>query len=933
MFSKSKKHPYFFIMSVSVLAISGIMSESPATSEAVFRKNKGTSSSGYSMRKLTLCLMGLVADYKGRVRDTNERVIWNLYGNDGYDPKLMCRTSLRLMTNTETDIMKKYGCFFDLENIMSMCNSSTKKYWNIIFNQKKGASPDRLWFDELNHIEGVRRKGGKKGVTVITDQTVQFERYMTREAYSEWLIIKTQSETLESLCSEVSDLIRYRSDIFTYFSKCHTKSKKINIIRSPLSFPHMLQRCKNIIKVNNRVSIHPLIYREFTVQLWEKLVDQKLVAPTNICLKALFFDYLSTRSLMMTWHFELEHLYWLSEEIVRILSKSVVQNGESVGVMATQNCGEPISQMTLKTPHLSGTFRSVAGGTTRLKKLIDGNYDSSEMSIVLKSSVKTEKEALIFGLSLVRCYIQDLLFDFPTYELKHTACVVNIKLDKHKCISRIISIRSIVKHLCNTGKFNYGMFTIPFMDEVEEEDYYTMNIRVNYNSVIWESIVGFKGDESRKRRRDTIASNIVWNICHNIIVHGISEVEDFVTKQVEINTSNGKVNRWCICTLGSNFKYVMRLSKVDTKRTTTSNVPEMCSVLGVHAARKALENEFINILSGKTDVRHIQLICRMMASDLVIKSLKIHQTAQNVPPFQRASYERCIDQLVNSCSNAEVDYGKTICGASLMNKTIQIGTGYQMDLIDWSHSDGGGGGDSIPSLSTKVSTSTVPQDSICSYVYSPKADGTRYYMVFGKTYDGKPFVTLSNRNNDVYELSVGPRGIEDRFMNGTILDGELVDINSESHFLIFDCLMSCGNKCSVLRYDQRIEIAKAVCDTMSVGHQPFVMPKSTVPTLYQVKAYKVSLPCLLVVKPIYNMLDPVGTSPFETDGHVLTNVSKVCTPFRSDPDICFKLKPEGSHTIDFTVRKRVFKDDGVKPIQSYFSHGFIHVVGAMIHSS
>jgi DNA-directed RNA polymerase beta' subunit len=92
----------------SGVGLHGIIAESHAACESVLNKNRGTAKSGYTMRKLTTCMMGVVVDYTNTVVDTTGRVLWGRYGNDGYDPARLTHSAVRLLALAPAEIEQSY---------------------------------------------------------------------------------------------------------------------------------------------------------------------------------------------------------------------------------------------------------------------------------------------------------------------------------------------------------------------------------------------------------------------------------------------------------------------------------------------------------------------------------------------------------------------------------------------------------------------------------------------------------------------------------------------------------------------------------------------------------------------------------------------------------------------------------------------------------
>lgn len=817
------------------LALTGVVTESPSTCESVVNKNKGTSTSGYTIRKLTTCMMGIVINYLNQAVDTNNRIIWSKYGNDGYDSQCMTPTPVKILSMTPDEIRQTYR--------INMC---------------------------INHC-------------------------MEPEICREWQILQFETKTHELCDRMLTDLLALHRQVRMLLSRS-PDTTSFTTIRTPFDFVHLFHRCQANHPTTDRVDMHPLMYIEFTNYFWDKLVMENLVVAENVSFKLLFFDWLSPHHLMQ-WKFGTIHVKYLAKEIVSILARCNIQPGESVGVLATQNMGEPFAQLTLKTPHFSGKFTNVVAGTVRIANIIDINFCNPLMTIILKPHIQSEIDANIFGLSLVRCYLKDILQGYPSYKFEGSGmdriCSIHIAIHKIHTIQRLVSLRSAVKIISTVSSIPLDVFRVSYMNEPGE---WYIHLKLPLKLAFWKTTV--QGLTNRVDE-NVVAENIIYNLCNSVVIHGIANVENFVSEEITIYTSEGTEKRWSISTLGSDLKYVLRLPEVDTQRTVSNDVTEMCNIFGMHAARKSLENEFLAIMSGMVDSRHIKLVSRMMASDLVIKGMKIKQVAQNIPPLQRAAYEQGPKQMVEYCSIAEIDEGKTICGAALLNKPMAVGTCFSTDLIPMS-----------PTLYPDIQNQSdrVP-DHICDYVFSPKVEGQRYFLVFFHNRKREKFVGFMDTNYNFQLLNAD--GIHDDWFNGTILEGIL----QHQIFVIYDCLMTCGNKSAVLRYDQRIEIAREVvfrlADPDSFIHsypmgieEPYALPIALRP---ETSAYLCRIGNLqerFVVKPIFDLsglqdyaIKYKDKLPFAFSGFMFTSISAPVYPFQMKKDMGWKWDGMGSRVI------------------------------------
>ena len=903
--------------------MTGVISEAHATCESVVNKNKGTSKSGYTVRKLTTCMMGVVVNHAGSAVDTRGRIIWDIYGNDGYDPMTMTNCKLRLLIMKEWDIPKRYGILYDLKQVIMFSSSKSKTEWNKVI-AGEDSLVDEEWFKNLKHSTAATSSTES---STYTESSTDLTRFMTDKVTEVWYTIRRRKDVVYTLVQETNNLILLRNRLKELMVRSH-ESFDTSIIRSPFSFEHLFNRCKCKFYIDDtsRVDMTPVDYPLFLNKFWNRLIKNKLVVETNLTLKSLFFDWMSTRSLMIRWRFGILQLNWVCKEIVNLLIRCRVQAGESVGINATQCLGEPFTQMTLKTPHLSGKFPTICEGTVRIANIVDGNFSNPTMTIVLKKNIKTEQEVRIFGLSLVRSYLIDVCTDYPTYTIYEydkdiKKCLIRININRDNAIQRMISTRKVVNKLCKNTGLSIDCFKASFSTDMEWYIY----IDIPMDSMLWKSVDSVI---NKKRSSDElVADNIIYNLYRSVVINGLSEISNFIYETIDINTISGKSKRWSITTLGSSLAKVLTMAGVDSMRTVSNDCTEMCTVLGIHAARKSLENEYMAVMSGMADDRHIKLVARMMASDLIIKGMKIKQCGQNIPPLQRAAYEQGPKQMLDYCARAERDYSQTICGAALTNNMMNVGTGYNLDLIPAK--------DCKQPVGAKHIFEGIPTH-ICDYVASSKVDGLRLFLTFFHDRNGAYICNLYDRNGTVFSIpstNIHPSSA----FSGTILDGDLVRIPGTDSFcfVVFDCLMSCGNKSSVLRYDQRIEIGREIvyrmatydlstpflsskgCTKIDMGaDSPYALPISCRKSVSTHMFIPGALPFHITVKPLIDMCKVVEFSQdymhilsFPIDGFIFTKLSDPAYPFRVKKDSVIKCKQKSKdgmfndNTIDVIVNK------------------------------
>lgn len=832
------------------LPLTSVVSQAPATCEAVVGKNKGTSKSGYTTRKLTTCMMGIKTDHWHRAVDTRRRVIWNKYGNDGFDPQRLTRVRVPLLTREDADL-----------------------------------------------VRAVSTQGA--------------EAVMTDGARANWRV----APGLAVMQSELATLRHLRQELLDLQARAQRAGAVRDFrISAPFDVDHVCRRCPGPLP--SRVDLTPPDYVHFVRGFWARAVQERLVPGHHTAWKAVLFEALTARRLMLRWRFGAAQLRWLAREMLAYLRRSQVLPGEAVGITATQNMGEPYAQMSLHAPHHSGKFSGVVEGTVRIANIVDGSFRDPQMTVALKTSqVRSREDAVVFGSSLVRTYLKDVMVEPATYAFEGQGparqCVIHLPVARSRAVERCVSLRAAVKMFCRASPtLRLDQFHVTPMHSPE----WAIRLRVGLQSDFWKLVT--TGINQPWANDVIVAQTVTHNLTHSVVVHGVPEVTDFIVEPL----SRGEPGQWSVVTLGSNLTRVLRHEWVDPNRSFSNDVVEMSQVFGLFAARKALENEFRRVLAGMLDDRHIRLISRMMVSDCAVKGMKTKKMGQVIPPLQRAAFEQAPKQMSQNCAVGARDYGDTVCGAALANKRLSVGTGFGFGLRH-------------PPVRAPYPLQQAHDrrpDRLCPYVFSPKADGVRYFLGFFHTRDKEERVmALVDREFQVHTMPPTDRVPAEMFQ-GTLLDGELTELaDGQIVFLVFDCLMVCGNRTSNLRYDQRLDLAREVmhrATTHNTEHPPdwahpapldlgdtlpYAWPASLPERQYLSHRVVRLGPLACALKPVFQLeglqrFAATQSLPFRQDGYVFTRLHDPAYPFRQNPTGVFKWKPNqhgpySEHTLDFVV--------------------------------
>jgi hypothetical protein len=523
-------------------------------------------------------------------------------------------------------------------------------------------------------------------------------------------------------------------------------------------------------------------------------------------------------------------------------------------------------------------------------------------------------------------------------------------LDRDLAIARGISPRRVALFLAETTQVDLQHFEASFASD----SVWKIVIRVAFGSDLW-SEVRTSLDRKQRSNEALIAENLVYNLYKTVVIGGLPEIETFIAEEVNVPFPEGMVKSWRLTLFGltdrrkekahekrkkigpdqkteETFARILRLPWVDAKRSSSTDAGAVCKVLGLDAARKVLEQEFLNLMSSTTDRRHIDLICRVMSKDMSIQGMKINQIGRTMPALQRVAYEHGPDQMTEICANRETDDCGTVCGANFANTPIRAGTGFAVSVLR--------GEARCEPVPKPFQTSVLPRNPVpyqpCvlrpkqvrDLVFSPKVDGLRLFLTCFKNSADLEQWALVDRNNRVFRLPPRTNKTSVSLREGTVLDGEFALIPGSSVYalLVFDCLMLCGNKSAALRYDQRLELAREAVHLLTQGGKPTscnlgARAPSCLPIALRPSTSKVLRPCdgfpfLLAVKPIFALegLEVFRQKyeadlSFPVDGYVFTRLQDEAKPFLLSPTSILKWKPRrdkewDENTIDVTATAR-----------------------------
>ncbi len=340
---------------------------------------------------------------------------------------------------------------------------------------------------------------------------------------------------------------------------------------------------------------------------------------------------------------KVEKIEKILELAVEEYQNSLVDPGESVGLISAESIGEPGTQMTLNTFHFAGVSEmNVTLGLPRIIEILDGRKELSTpmMEIYLNSPYNKGKDIREIALSIKEMKLKDFIAEF-TMNLAESS--IEIKLDDKKMDAAGLKDAAMLKALSS------GLRKV--------------TIRQNKDGTL---VLKSRGKEESVNDIYKMKESI-----KEVYVKGIKGISQILPVKRE--------DEFIIITAGSNLKDVLELDFVDETRTTTNDIFEIEKVLGIEAARQAIIEEVFKVIESQglnVDVRHIMLVADTMCAAGKVKGItRYGVVSEKSSVLARASFETPIKHIINAALIGEVDKLNSVVENVMLNQPVPVGTG------------------------------------------------------------------------------------------------------------------------------------------------------------------------------------------------------------------------------------------------------------------
>nr|XP_031363499.1 DNA-directed RNA polymerase II subunit RPB1 [Lonchura striata domestica] len=497
----------------------------------------------------------------------------------------------------------------------------------------------------------------------------------------------------------------------------------------PCNLLRMIWNAQKIFHINSRLpsDLHPVKVVEGVKELSRKLVivngedplsrqaQENATLLFNIHLRST----LCSRRMVEEFRLSGEAFDWLLGEIESKFNQAIAHPGEMVGALAAQSLGEPATQMTLNTFHYAGvSAKNVTLGVPRLKELINISKKPKTPSLtvfLLGQSARDAERAKDILCRLEHTTLRkvtantaiyydpnpqstvvaedqewvNVYYEMPDFDVSRISpWLLRVELDRKHMTDRKLTMEQIAEKI-NAG-FGDDLNCI-FNDDNAEK--LVLRIRImnsDENKMQEEEEVVDKMDD------DVFLRCIESNMLTDMTLQGIEQISKVYmhlpqtdNKKKIIITEDGEfkaLQEWILETDGVSLMRVLSEKDVDPVRTTSNDIVEIFTVLGIEAVRKALERELYHVISfdgSYVNYRHLALLCDTMTSRGHLMAITRHGVnRQDTGPLMKCSFEETVDVLMEAAAHGESDPMKGVSENIMLGQLAPAGTGCFDLLLD-----------------------------------------------------------------------------------------------------------------------------------------------------------------------------------------------------------------------------------------------------------
>jgi len=583
----------------------------------------GTGETGYIQKKITRKIEDCRFCIDGTVRDSNNRIIQFLYGDDGLSPQKISSCP-----------GVKFPFFVNPENIAKRMNAEVEQ------SENRKAKLRKLRKKEIDLLLTFISAGAPGIQTEVTRTATESLRKALRICLER---VEIYESRIADLCGEISSTLEA--------SKAQHGDMVGLIAASSLGEP-TTQMTLNVFHSTGR-----------------KGADVSLGVPR---LKEIISITKSPKSPSCTIYFADSFLEKCSKSILdaeKSLLKAKTPKKRQVMENVIRNNQEACRK------HLKEKQKNFE--EVRLGTLLS-DYEMQYIEGEVDPETDASPTGLLFYQKYEAPWWVDLSLKLHGGVFKPSKWVLILKMDvelMHKKSISIEEISDIIKSYCED---HVACISSP-------NNMGVIHISINYPEL--RAFLADKGYMSDNKILNTSGypeslkdSNLEYFQCRDRLLPHIKNIKlsgvDGIDKVIPYE--DPQTHEWCLNAKGSNFKGLLACPEVDSKRTITNHIREIYQTLGIEAARRFMIEDISRVLSfGGTYInpRHAQLFIDSMTNTGELMNASRYGISREEGPIKKIMFEQSLDNATEASAFTEEDNLLSVSSSVMYGKIAKAGTG------------------------------------------------------------------------------------------------------------------------------------------------------------------------------------------------------------------------------------------------------------------
>jgi len=344
------------------------------------------------------------------------------------------------------------------------------------------------------------------------------------------------------------------------------------------------------------------------------------------------------------------------------LIRAKVSPGETVGTIAAQSLGQPITQMTLNTFHAAGiSTNNVTLGVPRLKELINltKSIKCPSMKIHVDETKVTGDPLLCDCITLDDCVKRYTVVEHEAFSEYDSVYIKLMDIPELQHKSDWVVYLTLDTDFMARNQVAFDLITLK-MNTVIDTIWCTQNCDQLCVHIFKDTSIDTQSD----------LETLMVKLLHELIIKGYKNI-----KRMYMDDSLPSV----IVTDGSDLQNVLFHPFVNALKTSTNDVLETYNELGLEAARNVLLRELKHVIEydgSYLNYRHLSILLDVMTHKgqlMAITRHGINRTETGV--LMRCSFEETVNIILDAAVLAEIDPIRGVTEKIILGKLAAVGTG------------------------------------------------------------------------------------------------------------------------------------------------------------------------------------------------------------------------------------------------------------------